>query len=397
MTDDLARVRRAGRMAALQASAALAIVLILVGVVVAAVFVRGQHNQIAAELESVAMTADDTGDVPPGMELVLRDESGHVATSDGGKVGVPLLAGPPGPTELSAGGRHYRVLVMDRPEGRVVAMTDLAPYRAGLTRLLSALALAELAGILVSAGVVMLFTRRSVRPLAEALALQRRFVADASHELRAPLTVLHTRAQLLARRVHAGDLAAARRDADAIVDDTRVLSGIVDDLLASATLAAAKPDGQRVDLAALARSVCESMGAHAASVGVRLFVRGGDAAMEVIGSEAALRRALTALVDNAVGHEHDGGTVEVVLHRNGQQVVLSVADDGSGIDAATMATLFDRFSQGPPDARAGRKSHGIGLALVHEIVRSHGGDIRVVSDPGNGATFTLTFPAAPAP
>ena len=78
-------------------------------------------------------------------------------------------------------------------------------YKAGRSRLLLSLGIAELAGIVASIAVVTLLTRRSIRPLAEALALQRRFVADASHELRAPLTVLHTRIQLLARRFDDGD------------------------------------------------------------------------------------------------------------------------------------------------------------------------------------------------
>ena len=238
---DLSVVRRAGRIVAIQASLALAAVLLLVGLVIATVFVRAQNNQMVAELNEVAMTADDVGDPPPGVELVLRDNDDSVATSDGGKAGVPLLSGPEGFTDLRDHDRHYRALVVDRPEGRVVALMDLAPFGASRGRLLSALALAELAGILASIGVVVLFTRRSVRPLAQALALQRRFVADASHELRAPLTVLHTRAQLLANRVSSGDLAAARKDADALVDDTRILGGIVDDLLASATMTAGTP------------------------------------------------------------------------------------------------------------------------------------------------------------
>ena len=236
--NDLAVVQRAGRVAAMQASSALAAVLLVVGAVVFTVDMRVQNHQISAQLEAVAATADDVNDPPPGMELVLRDNNGRVSASDGGQPGVELLSGPAGFVDVHEGDNEFRALVMDRPEGRVVAMLDLAPYHDGRNRLLLSLGFAELAGILASIAVVVLFTRRSVRPLAQALALQRRFVADASHELRAPLTVLHTRAQMLARRAGAGDARALHKDAEALVADTRVLGDIVEDLLASATMTA---------------------------------------------------------------------------------------------------------------------------------------------------------------
>lgn len=396
---DLATVRREGRIVAIQASLALAVVLLLVGLVSAAAFLRAQSKQITDELTTVAMTADDPEDPPPGIELALRDTDGVVATSDGGKAGLPLLSGPAGFTDVDDHDRHYRALVADRPQGRVVALMDLAPYRTSRVRLLGALAVAELTGIIASLVVVRVFTRRSVRPLAEALALQRRFVADASHEMRAPLTVLHTRAQLLAARLHAGDLDAAARDADALVADTRALGNLVDDLLASATMATGRPGGARVDMAALSDSVCTSMSPYAESVGATLVcsVRSEPGSTDVAGSEAALRRALTALIDNALEHQTGGGTVEVTVDRDGQNVVVSVTDDGVGIDDATMATLFNRFSHGAAHTtRGGRQPYGIGLALVREVVRAHGGDVTVVSSPGRGATFTIALPAASA-
>jgi signal transduction histidine kinase len=364
---DLAVVRRAGRIVALQTSAALAAVLLLVGLVIAAAYVHSQSRQIDDELTTVALTADDANDPPPGMELAVRDRTGAISTSDGGKVGVPLLSGPAGFSDFHDPHRSYRVLVADRPEGRVVALMDLAPYRASRSRLLGALALAELTGIVASIAVVALFTRRSVRPLAQALALQRRFVA------------------------------AATRDADLLRGDTRNLGGIVDDLLASATMTAARDSSERVDVGRLGHSVCASMESYAESIGVRLICTAEPAggALDVTGSEAALRRALTALVDNALGHEHDGGSVGVDIRRDGQQIVIAVVDDGVGIDQATMATLFNRFSRGTAHTnRGGRPSYGIGLSLVREIVQSHGGQIVVSSTPGRGATFTIALPAA---
>ena len=392
-------MKRAGRRAAIQASLALAAVLLVVGAVVFAVDVRVQNRQITAQLESVAATADDVNDPPPGMELVFRDDDGQISTSDGGGPGIPLLSEPPGFTEVESGGDEFRALVTDRPEQRVVAMLDTAPLHSSRNRLLLSLGLAELAGILASIAVVVLFTRRSVRPLAQALALQRRFVADASHELRAPLTVVHTRAQMLARRAETADPAALRRDAEELVADTRVLGELVEDLLASATMTVTDASRDRVDVASITATVCKSMALSAESLGITITVASDepidDSAFEVRGSAAALRRALTSLVDNALAHMSDGGTVDVRVRRNGALVAVTVADDGAGIDPQTMATLFDRFAHGGQHSGdRPRVPHGIGLALVREIVQAHGGDVAVTSSPGSGATFTLTLPAA---
>jgi signal transduction histidine kinase len=376
--------------------------IVAICVVLAVVDVRAQTRQITDQLTAVAETVDDVGDPPPGMELVLRDTDGQVSTSRGGEAGVPLLAGPAGFTEFDTGGRTYRALVVDRPVGRVVVLIDMAPIQADQARLWAALGFAALAGLLGAAAVVAFVARQSVRPLAQALALQRRFVADASHELRAPLTVLHTRAQLLAQRLGSGDVTAAAKDADALVADTRVLADIVDDLLASASMTKVDARTTRVDLSAVARSVCDRMTSYAGSIGVTINCDRRDdqspGSLDVLGSGIALERAITALVDNALSHEKSGGTVDLGVRRDGQQVIVAVVDTGVGIDKTALSTLFDRFSRGETHTtREGRPSYGIGLSLVREIVQAHGGDIRVTSSPGRGATFTMTFPAAPAP
>lgn len=398
-SSDLAVVRRAGRIAALQASLALTAVLLLVGAVIFLVDGQVQKQQIADQLTSVVGTADDVTDPPPGMQLVLRDLAGETSASADGLPTAELLGREPGFSDIRIGDESYRVLVADRPEGRVVALLALESYEASRNRLLLALGAAELAGILASVGVVVLLTRRSLRPLTEALALQRRFVADASHELRAPLTVLHTRIQLLARRFDDGDAHRAKEQIEALAADTRVLGEVIEDLLASASMASKGVPRDRVDVADLAEDVRASMSEHAASAGVTLAVnRDADAATAfvVLGSAAALRRALTSLVDNALAHEHAGGSIEICLRRRGPNVVIDVRDDGVGVDPDAMEGLFARFSHGHAHtATGGRERYGIGLALVREIAVAHHGDISVAQTPGGGATFTLTLAAAP--
>ncbi len=402
MTHDgeLAVVRRAGRIAAIQASLALAAVLLVVGAMVFLVDVRVQNHQIASQLTSVASTVDDATDPPPGMQLVLRDLAGKVQESARDLPTADLLARPPGFSDTRLNGEPYRVLVADKPQGRVVALLALESYEEGRSRLLLSLGAAELAGILASIAVAILLTRRSIRPLTHALALQRRFVADASHELRAPLTVLHTRIQLLARRFGDGDAHEAKEQIDALAADTRALGEVIEDLLASASMATKGVALDRVEVSEIAEAVRDSMAEYAESACVSLLVLcdGGETAGDfvVLGSAAALRRALTSLVDNALAHEHSGGAIAIHVRRQGGDVVIDVRDDGVGVDPDTVATLFNRFSHGQNHTTtAGRQRHGIGLALVREIALAHRGDIGVTQTPGGGATFTLTLPAAP--
>ena len=399
--DDIAAVHRAGRVAAVQASVALAAVLLIVGAVVYGVDVHVQHQQIASQLTSVASTADDVTDPPPGMVLLMRDSAGDIAAGVSDSGAEHLLDAPPGFIDVHIGERSYRALVADNDHGRVVALLNLAPFDAGRSRLLISLGIAELAGILASVAVVALLTRRSIRPITRALALQRQFVADASHELRAPLTVLNTRAQLIARRFDQGETREVKQHIDALISDTHDLADVVEDLLASAAMASDATPVDRIDLSEVAGNVCDSMFAHAesAEIGLR-FERESDSTgtdFVVAGSASALRRAVTALVDNALSHEHPGGTITIKVGRRGGDVVVDVQDDGVGVDPVAARLLFTRFSHGDhQESVTGRRRYGIGLALVREIAHAHRGNIAFGQTAGGGATFTLTIPAAPA-
>ncbi|MCU1697535.1 MAG: signal transduction histidine kinase [Mycobacterium sp.] len=393
-------VQRAGRIAAVQASLALAGLLLVVGAVIFFVDVRVQGQQITSQLNSVAASADDVNDPPPGTILVLRDRSGKVQASTDGVPAAELLARPVGFSDHQFGGAHYRAVVADKPQGRVVALLDLGPYDSARSRLLLSLGIAELAGIVASVAVVVLLTRRSIRPLAEALAMQRRFVADASHELRAPLTVLHTRIQLLARRFDDANAEQTKEQIDALAADTRALGEVIEDLLASASMTEEDAPRDRIDLATVAHVVRDSMFQHAETAGVSLVVEPDSVVVAaedlvVLGSASALRRAITSLVDNALAHEHPGGTIAIAIRRHKDNVHIDVRDDGVGIDPFDVNTLFTRFSHGQGHTATGdRQRYGIGLALVREIAHAHRGEITVTQTPGGGATFTLIIPAA---
>jgi signal transduction histidine kinase len=281
-------------------------------------------------------------------------------------------------------------------------LLDVTLRRQSGERLISSLLWAGVVGVLGAALLGILLGRRAVRPLGRALELQRRFVADASHELRTPLAVLHTRAQLIQRRLSRDAAHDGRRLADEYIDDhvrqlvadTRALGEVVEDLLLSAELQR-KPDvGDLVDVGDLAHDLVRSVRPHADERGITLSAEiSGDQPLLVLGVRSSLRRALAALVDNALGHNHPGGRVTVYACRRKHGVELTVEDDGDGLDPAQADQLLQRFARGPETGGQGRR-FGLGLALVREVLHAHSGSLTIDGCPGEGARFTMTLPAA---
>ncbi len=262
------------------------------------------------------------------------------------------------------------------------------------TLIRDALLIAGAAGVIIAGLVGFLIARRAVRPLGEALALQRRFVADAGHELRTPLTILHTRAQLLARRL--GPQHAQAPLVGQLLADSQALSELIEDLLISAQLQRDPRGADTIELADLAAQVARSVRAIADPARIAVVL---DAApgLTVRGSRAALRRALTALVDNALAHCTAGGTIRIAVCRAEKGVDLAVIDDGEGIDPADVDRLLERFARGtslaPGSPGAGEaRRFGLGLALVREVALTHGGDLAITGSPGRGATVTIRLP-----
>ncbi|KRC88265.1 histidine kinase [Terrabacter sp. Root85] len=401
-------LRRASRSVALRVGATTALVVLLAIIGTAVLFDRQQLAEIRGGTETTARTADDVVDAPPGTWLVKLTDSGHEAT----RSMPPELAaaasavGPDvsGATSLAAEGRSWPAWVDQREGVRYVAVYDIRLHTGEEQRLLVSTAAAGVVGVLLAALTGLLAGRRAVRPLGEAMELQRQFVADASHELRTPLAVISTRAQMLRRHVAAdaavaggGDSAAARRlaEVDQLVHDTQAMADVVSDLLLSAQLEHVDEVAERVDLGALASEVVTSLMPYAADHGVTLVNEAAAAGgCVVLGVRPSLRRSVLALVDNAIAHSEKGTQVEVRSCVEDGQVRVDVVDHGDGVDAADVENLSRRFSRG--DGGSGGRRVGLGLALVTQIVRSHGGRLEVAETPGGGATFSLLIPAAAA-
>jgi signal transduction histidine kinase len=235
----------------------------------------------------------------------------------------------------------------------------------------------------------------SFRDLASERDSLRRFVADASHELRTPITALSTFTELL-QGPAAGDESARREFLEAGRLQLEKLRWIVENLL----------DLSRLDAGIAALSIAShdagdlASGAaapHAASAerkGMSLEVRKPERPIAVTCDRQRVELALSNLVANAVKFTQPGGRVEVSADEvpDTGLIRFAVRDNGPGIDPAELPHIFDRFFRGRAAAADGA---GLGLAIARSVAAAHGGDLTVESAPGAGSLFRLDLPAAP--
>lgn len=221
--------------------------------------------------------------------------------------------------------------------------------------------------------------------LAESVAAQRQLVADASHELRTPITSLRTNIEML--RMPGGLSAADRRTTlTDSQEQAEELSALVNDLIELARGDQPLSDHEEVRLEEIVADAVDRTRRH--TPGVRFETALQE--VTVAGSSERLARAVTNLLDNAAKHSPPGRTVEVVL-RDGE---LTVRDHGDGVPDQDKPHVFDRFYRGLTSR--GRSGSGLGLAIVRQAVEAHGGRVAVEDAPGGGALFRLTLPTQPA-
>ncbi|MBT8217470.1 MAG: HAMP domain-containing histidine kinase [Acidimicrobiia bacterium] len=224
----------------------------------------------------------------------------------------------------------------------------------------------------------------SQRRLAQSLEAQQRFVADASHELRSPLTTIRNNAGFLVDRPDAA--AADRTEALAdITAEAERMTRLVDDML---TLALADTDAPLarapVDLSAVVHDATHRAGRHDLPV----TLTAGNAAV-VMGDRDELERLVWILIDNAA--KHGWGDIDVVLSTGDETATIEVSDEGPGIPHDQLTQVFDRFHR-VDDSRSPAGA-GLGLAIARGIVDAHGGTIGA-ENSGDGATFRVQLPLA---
>lgn len=227
-------------------------------------------------------------------------------------------------------------------------------------------------------------------------AVRRDFVANVSHELKTPVGAI----RLLAEAVTdaADDPEAVQRFANRMLTESDRLSRLVQQIIELSRLQGHDPleTPVMVDLDAAVATAVDTSAMEAAAKDITVESR-GEHGLEVFGSQEQIGAAVSNLVANAVAYSNQGSRVVVTTRSEGEQVQISVVDQGIGIPAEDIDRIFERFYRVDPARHRSTGGTGLGLAIVKHVAATHGGDISVWSVQGQGSTFTLTLPRNPQP
>lgn len=228
---------------------------------------------------------------------------------------------------------------------------------------------------------------RMLDRLQAAFERQRRFTADASHDLRTPLATLRAEVDLALRRERTAP--EYRRALTAVAGDADQLDRLIDTLLLAARSDSATLRLRPLDLALVVRDSVAAIRTFARARNVMLEID-SESGTEIDGDPELLQRAVLAILHNAVKYTPETSAIHVGVVNDGERATLNVRDEGAGFSEMALEHAFDRFWR--DDTARGRSGSGLGLAIASEVVRRCGGQIRIGNRTPYGAEVTMVFP-----
>jgi signal transduction histidine kinase len=344
---------------------------------------------------------------PTGNAVSNPQDISLIDLPDRTAVGNALVTGEDDWRTVSSNGVPVRLLTQRVDDGRGGAPAVLQSGFVLLfqdqqrNQLLATILLASLAGLAGAALVTLLVTRRALQPVRTAFAAERRFVAAASHELRTPVAVVRSSAEILQRE----DLVTS--DGKALVEDIIAesdrLGRLVSDMLALASAEAGQMtvDPTEIEMRDFVQQIARRAEAMAVERGVSLEViqdaegQPGDRELMVSADPDRMTQLLMIFIDNAIDHSPHGGTVRLfvrpVMAGGHQQVAVGVADEGPGVPREERARIFEPFAR----LRGRRRetgNTGLGLAIARILAARQQGSLHVDDAAGGGAVFSVWLP-----
>jgi two-component system sensor histidine kinase TctE len=231
--------------------------------------------------------------------------------------------------------------------------------------------------------------------LAQTIEMQKRFIADAAHQMKTPLAGMRMQSELALRQLDPDEI---HRSLEQLAKSSESATRLVNQLLALARAENQPQAGtafEAVDLAALARTTVKDWVQASFAQKIDLGFEQPEHPIEIIGNALMLRELLSNLIDNALRYTPAGGSVTVRVRQKRKQAVVEVEDTGPGIAPAERERVFERFYR---ILGSGAPGSGLGLAIVREIAQQHGAHIQVFNNPRSplkkaaGSLFRLTFP-----
>jgi signal transduction histidine kinase len=322
------------------------------------------------------------------------DNSVRQAARDAGRVGQ-VTRGYDLPEDKTLRLHAVRFKLASGHQLVAVAVADQVELEDKYADLITAFVVIAFAALFLLAAGGFILVRKSTAPIERSIESMRRFMADAAHELRTPITILRTRAEVaLQQPREAANYVDALRGVEA---EARRLGGIVDSLLvlARADTGERQIDKERVFLDDIAVDAAGAAEIVARQKDVQLTVDEFEET-PIEGDPGLVRQMIMIVLDNAVKFTDAGGQVHVRVSMHGDVPTFVVEDTGVGIKQEELSRVFQRFFRGET-ARSRTDGAGLGLSIARWIAREHGAEISLTSEAGSGTQVIITFPRVATP
>ncbi len=235
---------------------------------------------------------------------------------------------------------------------------------------------------------------RTLEPIEQMLLKQKRFISDAAHELKTPLTAIKADLEVTLRSKNL-ELSEAKDAMNRTLEEIDSLSAITANLLATSKhelVDSYKKDINIFQLNNLINKVAKKYAAITKEKNIRIIENLAD--VKIKGDQKDIEQVLNNIIDNAIKYSKDDSSINIVLTQNNKKAEVKIEDEGVGIAEKDLAHIFDPFYRADISrTKSKTEGYGLGLAISKDIIESYGGKIEVTSKPNKGSTFTITLPA----